>query len=83
MENEHLRQEIERNFDAFQRNVGAFLPNEAGRFALMQNGGVIEFYDTIDAAERAGRTQFPDGIYSIQEVVVEPVDLGFFSHVGH
>ena len=83
MATDRLRSEIDSNFDAFQRSLANYLPGEAGRFALMRGGEVVQFYDTVADAEREGRHRYSDGIYSIQEVVVDPVDLGFLSHVGH
>lgn len=78
-----LRAEIDQNFDAFQRSVATFLPEQAGQFALMRGGEIMGFYGSIAAADREGTARYRDGIYSIQEVVIDPVDLGFFSHVGH
>jgi hypothetical protein len=80
---DRLRNEIDSNFDAFQRQVGGFLPDHAGEFALMREGNVVEFFATIGEADAAGRARYPDGVYSLQEVVTEPIDLGFFSHAGH
>jgi hypothetical protein len=75
-----IEAEIERNFDFFQRSLAQFLPNERGRFALLRDCKVIQFYQTPFDAEKAGEVQFPDGLYSIQEVTESPVDLGFFTY---
>lgn len=72
--------EIQKNFDFFQRNLARYLPSEQGRFALLRNSAVIEFFDSVFDAENAGETQFDDGLFSIQEVVESPVDLGFFTY---
>ena len=75
-----IEAEIERNFDFFQRNLSKFLPLERGRFALLRDCNVVMFYKTPFEAETAGEKQFPDGVYSIQEVTESPVDLGFFTY---
>lgn len=49
----------------------------------MRSGEIVDFYVSVADADREGEVRYSDGIYSIQEVVIEPVDLGFFSHVGH
>jgi hypothetical protein len=75
-----IETEIDRNFDFFQRNLSQFLPTDLGRFALLRNCSVVQFCGTPFEAEMAGEAQFPDGIYSIQEVTDSPVDLGFFTY---
>jgi hypothetical protein len=75
-----LQNEIDGNFDSFQRIVGSHLPREEGRWALMRHGDLIGFYDTADAAEAAGMVAYPDDLFSIQQATSETVDLGFFSY---
>lgn len=72
--------EIDRNFDYFQRSLGTFLDREAGRFALLRHRAIIGFFDRPSQAIRAGAERFDDGLYSIQEVTTEAVDLGSFVH---
>jgi hypothetical protein len=42
----------------------------------------VAFFKKPGDANRAGVEAFPDGIFSIQEVTDEPIDLGFWSHVA-
>jgi hypothetical protein len=48
----------------------------------MRDGEVVGFYDTPRGALQAASEMFADGIFSIQEVTDEPIDLGFWSHVA-
>jgi hypothetical protein len=75
-----IEMEIEQNFDFFQRNLSGFIERHRGKFALLRNRSVINFHESIRSAEVEGSSQFPDGVFSIQEVSDEPVDLGFFTH---
>jgi hypothetical protein len=75
-----IEAEIERNFDFFQRSLAQYLPTQRGRFALLRDCNVVRFYQSAFEAEVAGETEFPDGLYSIQEVTESPVDLGFFTY---
>ncbi|MDO6416026.1 hypothetical protein Q4F19_16670 [Sphingomonas sp. BIUV-7] len=75
--------EVDRNYDAFVRNLSMYLQDHRGAFALMKNANVIGFYGKPGDAFREGAARFPDGIFSIQEVTDEPIDLGFLSHVGN
>lgn len=75
-----IEMEIETNFDFFIRNISEFVATHRGQFALLRNSSVVGFYDSVRSAEQAGAREFSDGIFSIQEVNDEPVDLGFFSY---
>lgn len=81
---DHARQklEVDRNYDRFVRILGDILPNHRDQLALMRDGKVIGFYDTPRQALQAAAEKFNDGIFSIQEVTDEPIDLGFWSHVA-
>ena len=71
---------IEHNFDAFCKLLPT-LPAEAmGKFALMRDTKVIDFFDSAGDARKAGRLAYADGLFSIQHVIKAPVDLGFYSH---
>lgn len=77
---EALEQEIDRNFDFFLRHLNRYLPDHLGQFALLKNCQVIDFFGKLIEAERVGNQRFPDGIYSIQEVTDNPVDLGYMNY---
>ena len=74
--------EVDRNYDVFTRKLASLLPERRDQFALMRDGKIIDFFVKPGEANRAGVEQFPDGIFSIQEVTDEPIDLGFWSHVA-
>jgi hypothetical protein len=58
------------------------LAKHRGQFALMRHGEIIGFFDRPGAANVAAHEKYPDGLYSIQEVTDEPIDLGFWSNVA-
>lgn len=74
--------EVDRNYDAFTRVLGSLLPQHRDQLALMREGEVIGFYNSPREALEAAADKFADGIFSIQEVTDEPIDLGFWSHVA-
>jgi hypothetical protein len=74
-------EEVRRNYEAFTRRLPELVKTHAGKFALMRSGEIVEFFDTARDAYVAGRTLYPDDdLFSVQEVVEGPVDLGFYSH---
>ena len=76
MHDHHIRQ----NYEAFMIQLPQLVLTQRGKFALMYNKEIIEFFDTARDAYIAGQKLFPDQVFSVQEVRETPVDLGFFSH---
>lgn len=77
------RQEVDLNYDAFVRLLATILKDHRDQLALMRHGEIVGFFETPRAALEAAAAKFDDGIFSIQEVTDEPLDLGFWSHVAH
>jgi hypothetical protein len=76
------KQEVDRNYDIFMRLLTSILEQHRDEYALMRNGEIVDFFVKPGDANRAGVDMFADGIFSIQEVTDEPIDLGFWSHVA-
>jgi len=83
MGSDRQHREVDQNYDAFQRALGSILSEHRNQFALMRNRAIIGFFDKPGQAYRDGKLRFSDGIFSIQEVTDEPIDLGFLSHVAY
>lgn len=78
---DNTTEQVKRNYDAFLIQLPALLKSHPGKFALMRDGAIVEFFDTARDAYVAGSTLFKaDGLFSVQEILEAPVDLGFFSH---
>ena len=82
MDAQRQRDEVDRNYAAFTRMLRAILSDHRDQLALMRDGRIVGYFDTPRQALEAASEQFPDGVFSIQEVTDEPIDLGFWSHVG-
>ncbi len=76
------KQQVDGNYDAFVRILASLLQEHRDEYALMRDGEIVGFFPKPGEANRTGMEMFPDGIYSIQEVTDEPIDLGFWSHVS-
>ena len=83
MDHARQRSEVDRNYDQFMRMLATLLPEHRDQLALMRDGEVVGFFETPRGALEAAAQKFPDGIFSIQEVTDEPIDLGFYSHVAN
>jgi hypothetical protein len=82
MDQARQKLEVDQNYDAFVRSLGTILPRHRGQYALMRHGKIVGYFDRPGAANVAGCERFKDGIFSIQEVTDEPIDLGFWSHAA-
>ena len=53
-----------------------------GEYVLLKNQQPVGFFPNVSDADNAGRARYPDGVYSVQEVDDQPIDLGWFSRVA-
>ncbi|RJF93703.1 hypothetical protein [Sphingomonas cavernae] len=83
MDRQAQAREVDANYDFFQRHLASILRNHRHQYVLIRNQRLIDYFDDVGDAYRAGLKRFADGIFSIQEVTDEPVDLGIFSHAGN
>jgi hypothetical protein len=82
MDADRQKREVDRNYDVFVRMLASLLPAHRDQYALMRDGEIVAFFTKPGDANRAGVDGYADGIFSIQEVTDEPIDLGFWSHVA-
>ena len=82
MDADRQRHEVDRNYDAFVRVLGSILEEHKDQLALMRGGEIVGYFSSPRDALQAAHERFPDGVFSVQEVTDEPLDLGFWSHVG-
>ena len=76
------RSEVARNYQAFVRKLPELLSARRGKFALMHDAKIVDFYDSAGDAYKAGVKQYGEGAFSMQEVTDLRADLGFFSDAG-
>jgi hypothetical protein len=76
-----MASQVDTNYAAFKTLLPALLAKHAGKFALLHNGEVVEFFDTPRDAFLAGQKLYESqDDFSVQEVKDTPVDLGYFSY---
>ncbi len=72
---------IERNFQAFQSKLPQLLPEHLGKFALLQNGEIVDFFDSFADAVKFGQQKFSgDQVFSVQEVTSTTQTLGYYAY---
>jgi hypothetical protein len=75
--------QVELNFEAFQKLLPELLVTHAGKFAVMRDESVVEYFDSLADAVRYGTAKFGEDEFSVQEVVSKNVNLGFYSYALH
>ncbi|MDE2914261.1 MAG: hypothetical protein OXL68_15195 [Paracoccaceae bacterium] len=76
------QEEVDRNYEAFKKVLPELVKTDAKRFALMHDKEVVACFDTSRDALQAGQKLFEGQHFSIQEITMQAVDLGYFSHAG-
>ena len=71
------------NYEAFKKLLPELLQSHAGKFALMRDGSIVNYFDTLADAAMAGVTQFGAGSFSVQEITSKEINLGFYSYALH
>ena len=70
--------EIRENFSYLE---GLSIDSEHhGKYAVLRAQKIVNMYASIVEAELAARKAFADGIYSIQQIAQQPVNLGYYSY---
>ena len=77
---DRLQKAVDRNYEAFRKQLPGLLETNQGQFALLHHGEIIKFFDTVREAVLYGQDNFDDDLYSVQEVTDTACDLGWFSH---
>jgi hypothetical protein len=70
---------LERNYAAFIRMLPNLLLEHEGQYALMRDCSVVEYFASARDALLAGRGQFADDLFSVQQVRRSQADFGWFS----
>tara|TARA_Y100000294_G_C8330690_1_gene246585 strand:- start:258 stop:560 length:303 start_codon:yes stop_codon:yes gene_type:complete len=71
---------VDENYEAFKKMLPGLLDEQEGKFVVLRDREMVASFDTVsDAVVFASRT-YEDGLFSIQQVKKEAVDLGYFSH---
>lgn len=59
------QEEVDRNFEAFNKELPKLLSTHQGKYALMRDAEIKGFYDTAIDAFTSANQLFPDGLFSI------------------
>lgn len=80
MGREPQKAEVEANFRAFEADLPSLLVTDKGKYAAYRRGHLVAVFDSFSEADAYCDSQFDDGLFSIQEVAGEPLDLRWFRY---
>jgi hypothetical protein len=72
--------QVDRNFEAFEKLLPELLQSHPGKYVVLHDTQVIDFFDTLSDAVKFGHAQFGDANFSVQEITRQNVHLGFYSY---
>jgi hypothetical protein len=75
-----IQEEVDRNYEAFTRELSNIIVSRRGKFALMKDQKIINFFSSAEDARNAANSFIQDKIFSIQQVIDIPIDLGYFNY---
>lgn len=75
-----IREEVDRNWEAFQKLMPTVIRDHRGQYALMMDEKIVNYFTTPVDARAAAELVCKDGLFSIQQVTDTPLDLGYFSY---
>lgn len=73
------RQQVDMNYDAFQRILSTVIDAHRDQYALMRDRRIVGYFALPGDAYDHGMDRYPDGVFSIQQVTDEAIHLGFWS----
>ena len=76
MTREEIQKEVDQNYEFFKKNKDSIDRKDFDKFVLIKNKEFLGFYTTEEDAITAGRSQFKDGVFSVQKVSDEVTNLG-------
>jgi hypothetical protein len=75
--------QVDKNFEVFSKRLPELLQSHPGKYAILHEGDVIDFFDTLSDAVKFGHSKFGDMNFSVQEVTRQSATLGFHSYAVH
>ncbi len=74
------QREVDANYEVFREKLPDLLGQHAGKYALMKNREVVEFFDSDKDAWAAGKLLYKDDVFSVQLVGGRLIKLGWMGY---
>lgn len=78
-----IQEEVDQNYEAFKKILPELAKAHMGKYALMRRKEFVQVFDSPRDAIVFAEAQYPDGLFSVQQVTSQVADLGYFSHAVH
>ncbi len=77
------QEEIDENLKFFRDRLPSLIVDHSGKYALIRHREIMGIYDTVVDAQLSGAKFYDDGIFSVQKISDEPINLGIFTNAVH
>ena len=74
------KREVDANYKAFKARFDELYREHPGKYALMRDREVVAFFSGFNDAMTAGRLLYGNGVFSVQHVTLNKLDLGYWNH---
>ncbi len=74
------QEEVDKNYEVFQKLDDDFYHNNSGMYALMKDRKVVEIFSSWQDARKTAKLLYKDEPFSIQKIEKRGIDLGFYPH---
>ena len=78
--NEIIQEQVHQNYEFFKTQLPRLMKEREGEFAVIRNQKIIQYFPNLEDAYWFSRKEYPDRIFSIQEVRDRPINL---RNIGH
>ncbi|MDR3195367.1 MAG: hypothetical protein LBT58_01010 [Endomicrobium sp.] len=72
-----IQEEVDANYEFFKTQLNQTVADHLGQYVLLKNKTIVDYFDTLDDAQKYADTLYKDGLYSIQKVENAVLNLGF------
>ena len=65
-----IQAEVDRNYESFLKLLPDIPQSKVGKFAVLHDGKIVEYFDTAGDAATFGNDKFKNKLFSVQKVEV-------------
>jgi hypothetical protein len=77
---EAQRVEVLANYEVFEAELPVLEKTHRGKYAAYRHRQLVAVFDSFDGADQYCSNRFDDRLFSIQEIVSEPLDIRWFKY---
>ena len=77
MKNEEKIKQVNENYEYFKEHLDEIYNNNKNKFVLIKDQQFVSYFDSQEDALEAGNLTYKDGLFSVQKVTKDILQLGY------